>query len=186
MKHYMIGSAVGYGIGIILILLLLLCGAAQACDNYRIQNVEFARDGNMRIHYECGYVAIRCDSAVTTVPKKTLRQLSNEAARGIDWGSITIVPTIPYPRPGWVVNPERWYIEKVDTTYTLDLGKRGIRREPDSIIGFIWFAGYVYYNCRQHRADTLVDTTWAKKIPLSDKWLTPDQWDRLLRLIERK
>jgi hypothetical protein len=85
------------------------------------------------------------------------------------------------PWDSWVNHPERWYIESVDTLCPLHNVKGfGVFKDQDrfwndtcDINSFIFECGYLFKT----------DTTWAKKIPLSEEYLTPDDWRKLRKLI---
>lgn len=73
-------------------------------------------------------------------------------------------PAIMDCRPLWKRFPKRWYIKLVDTTFSDPLYHWG---------GDKW----VLYDNDPYIIS--IDTTWAKKIPLAEKYLTPEEWEKI-------
>ncbi len=102
-----------------------------------------------------------CDSAA-----RGMRKLSDEAVRQMRIADFAGTDDT-IPKPDWIQYPERWYIESVDTTES----------------EFIHVCDVMGCECWKEQL-LKICTTWAKKIPLSEVWLRPNEVIKLKWMLE--
>ncbi len=121
--------------------------------------------GSWLVYYVDTTWILCCDSAARGISPidTTYRQRSNGQIDTMIW---SITETID--RRYTLQHPERWYIKSVDTI---------LRCTHNNKHGGLF--GPLPYICRP-----LFDTTWAKKIPLSEVWVTPYEKWKLRQLLK--